>query len=406
MKIRSLFVLLHRYVGLTMTTFLIIVGLTGSVLAFYDELEKTINPQLFVSPVAAVTRDLVTLLHDAERIEPKARAESVSLKSGVAYISISPKDEQDTPLEFNQLILNAENGRELGRRTWGDIFQGRINIMPFIYKLHYSLALDETGSTLLGIVALVWTLDCFVGFYLTLPLSQNRISVIDMSGNYYTQRPFWQRWKNAWQIKWPASAQRVNFDMHRASGLWLWMALLIFAWSSVYMNLGDSVYRKVTQTFFELHEPWSEFEPLEKPVVSPAIDWETAQYIAQKAIDQAADTQHFTFQGPDAMWLNREKGFYVYSLRSSLDFQDKSGQTRVVVDAMSGDVKLVLFPQGQYSGNTITTWLVALHTANVFGLPYRIFVCFLGHVIVMLCVTGVVIWLKKRRAYYFHRSRF
>jgi uncharacterized iron-regulated membrane protein len=35
--------------------------------------------------------------------------------------------------------------------------------------------------------------------------------------------------------------------------------------------------------------------------------------------------------------------------------------------------------------------------ANVFGLPYRLFVCFLGLVIVMLSVTGVVIWSKKRR---------
>jgi uncharacterized iron-regulated membrane protein len=58
---------------------------------------------------------------------------------------------------------------------------------------------------------------------------------------------------------------------------------------------------------------------------------------------------------------------------------------------------MLLLPQGQYSGNTLTAWLMALHMANVFGLPYRIFVCLLGLAIVMLAVTGVVIWLKKRR---------
>jgi uncharacterized iron-regulated membrane protein len=407
MNIRSIFVLLHRYVGLTMTAFLVIVGLTGSLLAFHDELEKAINPQLFVSNPAVVTRDPATLLRDAERIAPQAKSDGVWIKSGVAYISVSPRETaNNTSLNFDQLILNAEDGHELGRRNYGDISQGRINIMPFIYQLHYSLALDETGSTLLGIVALIWTLDCFVGFYLTLPMSQNRISVIDISGMYYTQRPFWQRWKIAWKIKWSGSAQRLNFDLHRASGLWVWIALFIFAWSSVYMNLGDSVYRKVTQTLFELHEPWSEFPSLEKPIISPAVDWETAQRVAQKAIDQAVENQHFTLQAPVAMWLNREKGFYVYNVRSSLDFQDKAGQTRIVVDAMTAEVKLILLPQGQYSGNTVTAWLVALHTANVFGLPYRFFVCFFGLIIVMLCVTGVVIWLKKRRSYYFHRSRF
>ncbi len=43
-------------------------------------------------------------------------------------------------------------------------------------------------------------------------------------------------------------------------------------------------------------------------------------------------------------------------------------------------------------------WLFALHEANLFGLPYRIFVCLLGLVIVMLSVTGVYIWWKKWRA--------
>jgi uncharacterized iron-regulated membrane protein len=40
---------------------------------------------------------------------------------------------------------------------------------------------------------------------------------------------------------------------------------------------------------------------------------------------------------------------------------------------------------------------MALHMANVWGLPYKIFVCVLGLVIVMLSATGVLIWWKKRR---------
>ena len=70
----------------------------------------------------------------------------------------------------------------------------------------------------------------------------------------------------------------------------------------------------------------------------------------------------------------------------------------VIFDANTGELKQLLLPSGQHSGNTVTNWLQTLHEANVFGLPYRIFVCVLGLVIVMLSVTGVVIWLKKRRA--------
>lgn len=43
--------------------------------------------------------------------------------------------------------------------------------------------------------------------------------------------------------------------------------------------------------------------------------------------------------------------------------------------------------------------------ANVFGVPYKVFVCFLGIVIVVLSVTGIYIWLKKRRAAEIKRNR-
>ncbi|MGH8532637.1 MAG: PepSY domain-containing protein [Gammaproteobacteria bacterium] len=44
---RRLFLRLHRYAGLAIAFFLVVVGLTGSVLAFYEELERWLNPQLF-----------------------------------------------------------------------------------------------------------------------------------------------------------------------------------------------------------------------------------------------------------------------------------------------------------------------------------------------------------------------
>jgi len=55
-------------------------------------------------------------------------------------------------------------------------------------------------------------------------------------------------------------------------------------------------------------------------------------------------------------------------------------------------------PVGEHSGNTVSAWLYALHMADVFGLPYRIFVCVLGLIITMLTLTGVYIWWKKRKA--------
>src|SRR5208283_389698 len=74
-------------------------------------------------------------------------------------------------------------------------------------------------------------------------------------------------------------------------------------------------------------------------------------------------------------------------------------------DADTGALRSLNLPTGQHSGNTISAWLYALHMADVFGLPYRIFVCVLGLVIAMLSVTGVYIWWKKRKARLHRQSR-
>ncbi|MFB8830300.1 PepSY domain-containing protein [Azotobacter sp. CWF10] len=56
---RPLLVLIHRYVGLTMAGFLLVAGLTGSLLAWNEELEAVLSPALFrVAPPGPEARPL------------------------------------------------------------------------------------------------------------------------------------------------------------------------------------------------------------------------------------------------------------------------------------------------------------------------------------------------------------
>jgi uncharacterized iron-regulated membrane protein len=72
----------------------------------------------------------------------------------------------------------------------------------------------------------------------------------------------------------------------------------------------------------------------------------------------------------------------------------------VSFDADTGDLRAASFPgdSPQNSGDVITSWFIWLHVAAVFGLPMQIFVCVMGLVITALCVTGVYIWWRKRKA--------
>ncbi|MDO8844056.1 PepSY domain-containing protein [Methylicorpusculum sp.] len=422
---RYFWVLLHRYAGLAMAGFLIIVGLTGSLLAFFTELERIINPHWYPVHTQEKALDAATLAEWVGMREPRLQVKEINLESfygGATGAWVTPRTDPATgepyELGYNHIILDPVTGAEIERRTWGVISESWGNLMSFVYNLHYSLALDMTGIWILGICALIWTLDCFVGFYLTLPARrkprsldaarQNPGITVDsplpdsaraVSGRQ-SNRSFWQRWQPAWKIRWRAGSYKLNFDLHRAGGLWLWAMLLIFAWSSVYMNLWDTVYTWTTRAVFDYKAPWTELRPLAKPIEQPLLSWRQAQARGEALMSEQARLHDFVVERPVALKLDRETGTYTWQVHSNREIDDHSRRytTQVIFDANNGELKLVLLPSGQYTGNTVSNWLYALHMANVFGLPYRIFVCLLGLAIVILSITGIVIWLRKRRA--------
>ncbi len=411
---RHVWLLLHRYAGLAMAVFLLVVGLTGSVLVFVDELEAIVSPQLFPPVRSGTPLDAATLAERAEALAPQALADSVYFgHPGTVLVWMSARTSLETnkpfDLTFNQLFLDPITGLELGRRQTGSgLPRGWGDALPFIYRLHYNLSLELVGMWVLGITAVVWTFDNFIGFYLTLPTARRKptssILLVRPTQSTPSTRNYWQRWKPAWWVRWRVSNFRTNFDLHRAGGLWLWLALLVFAWSAVYMNLHDQVYAPVTRLVFDYPKQYWELPTLPEAQKRPAISWQELKTKLNPAMQLQAQQHGFAVVRPVSLGMDRERGLFLYTVHSNLDFQDKRGRTVLVIDATTGDLKELILPSGQHSGVTVTNWLATLHEANVFGLPYRIFVCLLGLCIVMLSVTGVYIWLKKRRGRRVSRS--
>jgi uncharacterized iron-regulated membrane protein len=92
-------------------------------------------------------------------------------------------------------------------------------------------------------------------------------------------------------------------------------------------------------------------------------------------------------------------GVYHYFVHSSRDVSETPPtvvSTVITLDGDTGELVQLQIPTGEHSGNTIIAWLRTLHTARVFGLPYRILVFLLGLVIVTLSTTGVYFWWRKR----------
>jgi len=385
---RRILLPIHRYVGLALVPFLILLGLTGSIIAYDAELERAISPQLFASsrPVDSPL-DLAALAQRADTLMPEARLAYIILRPDTAIARMRPRSHASglsQQIDFDQLFLDPFTGAELGRRREGDLSQGLINLIPFIYGLHRDLAAGSTGVLILGVTSLVWTADCFLALYLTLPL---------------TLVGFWRRRFRSWRVKRSDNSFRLNFDLHRAGSLWSWPLLVVFAWSGVMMNLTSS-YDVVTGSLFDYQPSWKVIASGSlHPNQNPRMGWSEAERVGARIMSEQAALRGFAVGRPNSLGYVPSLGMYSYGAASGLDVRGRSSDTSIWFDGDSGELRWRFFPTGEHTGNTISSWIWALHFGDVAdSLPYRLLVFLLGLWVVGLSVTGVAIWQLKRSA--------
>ena len=406
---RHLWVLVHRYAGLFMAFFLIVIGLTGSIIAFNTDIDHWLSPPFKVVVRNEQQLDQLTLLEHAQALIPQGMVTLLSLnrKPDEAFtVFVQPRIDPVSGKTFNfpmtTLVLDPYTGKEISREKIDDSLWPitRKNLLTLINRLHYQLAIPGLiGSYLFGIVALVWTIDCFVSGYLTFPVSVRRSEKSKSTSTKLKHRSWWSRWWNpAWQVKWKGSAYRINFDLHRAGGLWVWLMLLVLAWSSVGFNLSEEVYTPVMKAVFNMPDPFGDLPKLNQPQIEPKLAWREAHTIGQRLMTEQASLNHFNIQREESLMYDQEKGVFIYNVRSDRDLMDDYGGTMVLFEGNTGKFDGLSLPTGQNLGGTIHTWIFTLHEAMIWGLPFKIFVSSMGILIAMLSITGVYIWLKKRNA--------
>lgn len=396
-KYKQGFITLHRYLGLATALFLIVAGITGSVLAYYHELDEWLNPDLFFTkeqdqqflsePTLFSVAQQYVLQHSNNINSGSINTMPLEFEAGRSLmfrVNNNPN--------YNQLFVSPYTGEILGHRTWGDLTQGSDNLAGFIYRLHYSLWIPNNwGILLLGIIAFIWTLDCFIALGTTLPVAKK-----------FNLNNFLKRWKQSFKMRWKSKGYSFHFLLHRAAGLWLWGMLFIFAWSSVAFNLPE-IYKPVTNFVFEkapanpATKPQNSVLPLNQAlalsrVYAEALAIEKGIEAGSK-IDSEAGTR---IKGERSLRYLANSNTFQYRFHSSLDVDDSLSRSVLYIDASNGKLLQVFWPTSQYSATTVTQWLYALHMGEVFGWPYQLFVCLLGLAVCYFSYSGLVIWWKKQ----------
>lgn len=400
---RSFFTLLHRYFGLTIAAFLVLTGLTGAIISWDHELDEWLNPHLLKTTSKGMVKDATALALVVEKQFPEIQVTyyEMSAEAGHSYYywvepRVNPKTGRLYKTDFNQVYIDPVSAEILGKREWGAVWPiTRENAVSFLYKLHFSLHIpefwgtDHWGIWLLGIIALTWTIDCFIGFYLTLPRRPKNIRAKAVS--------FWQRWKPSWKIRWFSGSTKLNFDLHRAFGLWVWFLLFLIAFTGFSLNLYREVFfplmtmvSDVTPTPIDQRVPSGHHEP-----ITPAFGFYHAIEIAQQAVKEKG-----WLEPVGSLWHAREFDIYRIEFFNPNEGHGSGGvgHKAVYLDANTGEVLDDWVPWRGSAADLFVQAQFPLHSGRILGLPGRILISFMGLIIAMLSITGVVIWWKKYKA--------
>ncbi len=372
--IRRIILHIHRVIGLGAAFFLTLLGITGAILVWEEELDAQLNSALLYNRV------------NGPAMAPPELIDAVTAEIGSATIDFLsyPRDPQRSAIFYvsglvsplgpvNQVFVDRGDGRILGNRnTVTPNLYSRAELLPWLYQFHYSLVAGRTGIVLLGVVACLWFFDCLIAWYLTLP-----------------RRWTWHGWKPAWLI----NKNRLNFDVHRAVGLWLSPVLAVIAFTSIYFNLYTEVFLPVVNAVSTVTTQPYEGVPRPGPGNESRIEY------AEALNTSYAELEGRGLQVEALGYLSRnpQRGYYVAAFYTDRDLSRDAPSAHVYVNE-DGSLRHVRIIGEGSAGDAIVDWQFPLHSGQAFGLFGRIVVFLSGILLAVLSATGVVIWWRKLRA--------
>ena len=379
----------HRWFGLAAAVALFIAGLTGAVISWDQELDAWLNPQLFNASSEGPPRPPAELAAAIEAADPRVRvtyfelaAEPGRAQGFSVQPRIDPATQRPFELDHNQVTVDPASGRIVGRRLWGEVSLSREHLLPFLYKLHYSLHIPagggiEFGIWLMGLIAIGWVADCFVALWLAFPKAA--------------------AWRRSLALRWRAGGHRLVFDLHRSGAVWTWLLVLMLAVTSVSMNLQDEVMRPVLSWFSPLApSPFASRKPAppERPI-------EPAFGVAEAVELGRAEARRRGWTVPaGAAFVSTRHG--VWGVGFFLPGRERAGaglgNPWLYFDSRSGALVGERVPGTGSAGDVFLQAMFPLHSGRIAGTPGRVLTSLMGVAVAVFSATGVLIWLRKRRA--------
>ncbi|KAA6432706.1 PepSY domain-containing protein [Dyadobacter flavalbus] len=366
---RSLF-RLHSWLGLVTGTFLILLGLSGSVLVFRPELDRFFNRDLLHVSPASASKPEQALSRCYNHI-----TEKYPDLDGIAWLNpdAGPEDAYNFRIYFNDtrlltydlalITFNPYTGAVLREGPASDFIP---SLLEWLFQFHFSFQLGIPGAALTAI------------FGITMLLSL-------LTGAIVYQKMLWH--VLCFRVKINRKNWRtISSDLHRIIGVWSLLFNAVIFFTGFWMNL-----------FAFKSKTW------QNELVSTRSNTQMqvpADRMFQQALQAMPELQPVYVYLP----TQPERKFEVRGYAAG-QWKLWGAGNSVRINQQTGEVQEVVRLAEKPLGERIEATFHPLHVGNYGGIIVKILYVIIGLAPGLLAVTGFLLWWRRTRSPLTQRKR-
>lgn len=336
----------HCYVGLTAGAFLVVIGLTGSILAFQGDYDRWLHASFWrVQP-------------QATRLSEQDLLDRVEHRFAVRAQQIDCYDDRTSQVfvltDGRTVFVNPYNGAVLGVRAAASAVD---EFVALIEELHVLLLSGNTGEWIVDVSAATLLVLLPTGFYL-----------------------WWDKKRLA--IKWGASWRRIIWDLHNVTGFYAFVLIFLLAVTGFFLAFETSLYWIVRS------QPWNPGSLPRSALIDEARSIPTPKLDALMRTADRALPAAKTYEVDLPMTSTS-------SVRVLKRGPGLAGHSTVYLDRYNGRILRVddlgELPRA-YRAHFINQ---AIHEGTIIGLPSKVLMSLASLALIVSVVTGCIMWWKR-----------
>ncbi len=368
---------LHWFFGITGGLVLSLMGITGALYSFQDEISTALNPDI-----------LQVQIRESGVLPPAQLVEKAQAAAGMGVAGLRVFTHEN---KASQVFFMPKPGERRGPMRYLDPYTGELLGEPsgkaffdLMFQLHRFLAMGEFGKNITGACTLMLLFFCLSGLYLRWPRKALN----------------WRAWLT---LDWAKKGRAFNWDLHAVAGTWclvfyLMASLTGLTWSYQWFNQGA----------YALLGSAPAGERGGKPGGGRG---EGGRGDRKGPPPQAAAPVPINY---DALWASVTQtagpALAMYNIRSPQDAKQpvqvvyllndaahERAMNEIQLDAQTGKVRRHTLYTEQPFGQQLLTSIYALHVGSYFGIVGRILITAAALTMPLFFITGWLLYLDRRR---------